>query len=363
MVVAHKAILGGAGGWTASVAKTRFIEDTADFASLEPCWNRLVSESAISTCHSTFEWLFTWWKHFSADRRLFLIAAYEGDQLAGLAPLYIGSGITEPRDLHFIGQGLSDYADLIVSRDRPDVVESLVSAALSRRSSWTGIDLEEIPSRSPDRIQLERLADDGAAGASWSPTVLCPYLPIAGDWDDFYRTRSEGFRHNLQNKLNRCERNGIELRYADHRLVDESFINEIVELSSRRNAADGHRSPFLNHPDLEFLREVLPLMGNHQYLHISEVRSQDGLLAFALAFCWQGTVYDWNTQYDPRYGQYSLGRVALKNLAEQAFRDGCHELDFMRGEESYKFQWTMLTRANLAFRSAKRSRCALESDI
>jgi CelD/BcsL family acetyltransferase involved in cellulose biosynthesis len=103
-------------------------------------------------------------------------------------------------------------------------------------------------------------------------------------------------------------------------------------------------------------------MGNRQYLRIAEVRSQDVLLAFALAFCWQGTVYDWNTQYDPRYGQYSLGRVALKNLAEQAFRDGCHELDFMRGEEPYKFQWTMLTRANLAFRSAKRGRCVLESD-
>jgi CelD/BcsL family acetyltransferase involved in cellulose biosynthesis len=69
-------------------------------------------------------------------------------------------------------------------------------------------------------------------------------------------------------------------------------------------------------------------------------------------------VYTWNTQYDPTYADYSLGRIVLVSFAEQSFREGCHELDFMRGEEPYKFQWTTLCRTNLALRSERSAQTA-----
>ena len=62
-------------------------------------------------------------------------------------------------------------------------------------------------------------------------------------------------------------------------------------------------------------------------------------------------MYTWNTQYDPAYSAYSLGRMALVKLAEKSFSEGCHELNFMRGEESYKFEWTQVSRTNLALRT------------
>jgi hypothetical protein len=45
--------------------------------------------------------------------------------------------------------------------------------------------------------------------------------------------------------------------------------------------------------------------------------------------------------------------MVLVSLAEQSFHEGCHELDFMRGEEPYKFEWTTLHRTNLALRSER----------
>src|SRR5450756_1576395 len=135
--------------------ETRLIEDSSAFALLEPFWNRIVVQSAANTCHSTFEWLFTWWRHFGADRQLLLIAAYEDSAPVGLAPLYVDACAAAFRNLHFIGQGLSDYADFITPRDRPDVTEALVSALLDLRSSWDGMDLEEIPAQSPNKALLD----------------------------------------------------------------------------------------------------------------------------------------------------------------------------------------------------------------
>jgi len=346
--------------------ETRLIKDSTEFASLEAFWNRLVAGSVANTCHSTFEWLFTWWKHFGADRRLLLIAAYEDSVPVGLAPLYVDACAAGFRNLHFIGQGLSDYADFITPRDRPDVTEALVLALLDLRSSWDGMDLEEIPAQSPNKALLDRAIEEGRVPAVWQTTVRCPYLPIEGRWEAFYGTMGKGFRHEVRNKLNRWNnlnkgrRNGLELRYVDRREVDNVFVDEVVALSDERRSADGHRSPFLNHPDQEFLREVLPLMGRRNQLRVGELRSGDALLAFMLAYHWQGVVYTWNTQYDPVYAAYSLGRIALVWLAEQSYREGCHELDFMRGEEPYKFEWTTLCRTNLALRTERTTQPAGE---
>jgi CelD/BcsL family acetyltransferase involved in cellulose biosynthesis len=349
--------------------ETKLIKDSTGFAALEPFWNRLVAGSVANTCHSTFEWLFTWWRHFGTDRRLLLLVAYEHDMPVGLAPLYVGNGITEPRDIHFLGQGLSDYADLIAPRDRPDVAETLVSALLDLRSSWDGVDLEEIPSQSPNKALLDHVIEAGTVPPVWQTTVQCPYLPIEGDWEAFYATMGKGFRHEVRNKLNRWNSRsngrieGLELRYVDRREVDSVFVDEVVALSGERQSADGHRSPFLNHPDREFLQEVLPLMGRRNQLRVGELRSGNALLAFMLGYQWQGVVYTWNTQYDPTYADYSLGRIVLVSFAEQSFREGCHELDFMRGEEPYKFQWTTLYRTNLALRSERSAQSAGDTQL
>jgi CelD/BcsL family acetyltransferase involved in cellulose biosynthesis len=349
--------MSGLGGRTS--VETRLIEDVAAFAQLEPFWNPIVVQSSSNTCHSTFEWLFTWWRYFSADRHLLLLVAYEHGTPAGLAPLYVGNGATESRDLHFLGQGLSDYADFIVPRDRLDIMEELVATVLAYRQLWNGVDLEEIPSESPSRGLLDRLRQVGGTPAVWQTTVRCPYLPIEGSWEAFYAAMGKGFRHEVRNKSNRwnklnsCPGKGQELCYVDRREVDGVFVNEVVALSDKRRSVDGHRSPFLNHPDQEFLREVLPLMGRRNQLRVTEVRSGNALLAFMLAYHWQGIVYTWNTQYDPALTAYSLGRIALVKLAEQSFREGCRELDFMRGEEPYKFEWTTLFRTNLALRSER----------
>jgi len=157
-------------------------------------------------------------------------------------------------------------------------------------------------------------------------------------WNDLLQHSSEAACHST---------------YVDRREADDTFITEAAELSARRQSFDGHRSPFLNHPDYEFLREVLPLMGRRNQLRIGELRSEGVLIAFLLSFYWRGVVYTWNTQYEPAMAEYSLGRLVLVRFAEQAFNEACHELNFMRGDETYKFEWTTLFRTNMALRSGE----------
>ncbi len=332
--------------------ETTIVTDQKGFAGLESQWNVLLTAGGTGTCHSTFEWLFTWWKHFGRDRQLVLVTTAEAGKLVGLAPFYSEADASGNRTLHFLGEGLSDYADLIVLPERPDITDALMAALLKDHAQWSAVDFEELPEWSVHSSFYERLAAAGGHAVLQGRTVRCPYLPITTTWEDFFSTMGNSFRHDLHNKQNRCLRSGITLQYSSRYTVDSVFLDAVVGLSAKRQLNDEHRSPFVNHPDQEFLRDVLPLMGRHHLLRIGELRNGDALVSFALAFYWNGVVYDWNTQYDPDYQQYSVGRMTLVSLIEQTFREKCREFDFMRGEEAYKFQWTSYTRSNRFVRSA-----------
>jgi CelD/BcsL family acetyltransferase involved in cellulose biosynthesis len=329
--------------------ETAVIRDSVGFEQLEPHWNHLLERGTAGGCHSTFEWLSTWWRHFGVGRQLLLAVASEDSVVVGIAPMYVD---TQRRSLHFIGQGLSDYADVLVPEGRTDIVRALIESVLGERSSWDAVGLEELPQASPNLAVIAACFAEAGVALSEHVTVKCPYLPITATWEEFWPSLGKSFRHDRHNKMNRCRRDGLELDYNDRRTVDSALLDEVVALSDRRRSFDTHRSPFLCHPDQEFLRDVLPLMGSRNQLRFGELRVEGRLAAFVLAYHWRGTVYDWNTQYDPDYYAYSLGRIVLATVVKQTFREGCHEFDFMRGEEDYKFQWTSLSRTNTALRTA-----------
>lgn len=329
--------------------ETAAIHDSVGFERLEPHWNQLLEHTVGGSCHSTFEWLNTWWRHFGVGRQLLLAVVTEGSAVVGIAPMYVD---TEGRSLHFIGQGLSDYADILVPEGRADVVKVLIGSVLRERSLWDTVALEELPQASPNRPVIVASFAEAGTVLSEHVTVRCPYLPISTSWEEFWPSLGRSFRHDRHNKMNRCRRDGLDLVHTDRRTVDQALLDEVIVLSGRRRDADGHRSPFLEHPDQEFLRDVLPLMGSRNQLRFGEMRVDGRLGAFVLAFHWRGVVYDWNTQYDPDYHAYSLGRIVLATVVKRTFHDGCSEFDFMRGEEDYKFQWTSLARTNIALRTA-----------
>ena len=49
-------------------------------------WNRLLEGSCSDTIFLTWEWCEAWWKAYGNDRSLFVLTAWEGSELVGIAP-------------------------------------------------------------------------------------------------------------------------------------------------------------------------------------------------------------------------------------------------------------------------------------
>jgi CelD/BcsL family acetyltransferase involved in cellulose biosynthesis len=60
-------------------------------------------------------------------------------------------------------------------------------------------------------------------------------------------------------------------------------------------------------------------------------------VASVLNFDLGGTLYMYNSGYDPAYSHYAVGLMSKALLLKDAIEQGRSCVDFMRGDESYKY--------------------------
>ncbi|TIX69389.1 MAG: glycosyl transferase, partial [Mesorhizobium sp.] len=91
--------------------RSEIIDDPAALEALAPRWRELWAHSRTATPFQCPAWLVPWWRTF-APGELATIAVWRGDDLVGLAPLYL-EHTTSGSKLLPVGISLSDYLDVL----------------------------------------------------------------------------------------------------------------------------------------------------------------------------------------------------------------------------------------------------------
>src|SRR5438132_1272377 len=111
------------------------IQDAQSFELLREEWEALLQASAANGLFLTWEWLATWWKHFSVERELFVLTARASGELMAIAPFSLrrcklGAWVEFLRT----GSVGSDYLDLTVRGGCESEVVQALGAYLARES-------------------------------------------------------------------------------------------------------------------------------------------------------------------------------------------------------------------------------------
>ena len=90
------------------------------------------------------EWLIPWWEH-SGSGRLTLVVFRSGDDLVGLAPLFLHEWQGR-RQVTLVGNGVSDYLDVIGA---PECASAAIDFLDEQREEWDLCDWQDLPATSP----------------------------------------------------------------------------------------------------------------------------------------------------------------------------------------------------------------------
>jgi CelD/BcsL family acetyltransferase involved in cellulose biosynthesis len=324
--------------------------DESGFAALRSEWNDLLRRSRFDTIFLTWEWQTTWWRYLGANRGpLYLLAARDGERLAGIAPLYLTND-ESGRTLRVVGcYEVADYLDLIIEAGREEAVLSafLEWLAGSGAPAWDALDLCNQPMPSLSHSRLPELARARGWSAEVTQEDVCPVIalprgsaePGYDGWEAYLATLDKKERHEIRRKLRRVEREapGAALRFVRGTDGLGDAVNAFIALHrlSRRD-----KDAFMNEQMQGFFHALAATCAERGWLQLSFLEIDGEAIASYFCFEYMNEVLVYNSGYDPQaYAQLSPGWVLLARLIQEAIVQGCARFDFLQGDEDYKHRF------------------------
>jgi CelD/BcsL family acetyltransferase involved in cellulose biosynthesis len=320
-----------------------FIHEVDPFQALEESWNERLSLSATNVPFLRHEFLSAWWhtrgggEWEGGD----LWVGVERDQdgaLRAAAPFFGVEDEAGRYVLMFLGTvEIADYLDLVVSESHVNgFVDLLLDALEESASEWDALELYNIPEASPTLKALEGAAKARGWEVDRSQLQPCPVVQLESTWEDYLAGLDGKQRQEMRRKMRRAHRHPLGV---DWRVIGpEDDILQATEQFMALMAHDADKQSFLT----DRMREQFKLLTEHAHkngwLHLSflDVGGERG--AGIMSFDYRNRIWIYNSGLDPAYHKLSLGWVILAHLFQWAIENGREAVDFLRGDETYKYR-------------------------
>jgi CelD/BcsL family acetyltransferase involved in cellulose biosynthesis len=355
------------------------VAERRPFESVDPAtWDRLALANPWATPFTSWCFHRAWWDAYGAgahDQTLVVVDPSAGRDAApvGIAPLMHRHEV-EPTDaaMHtkmrhghdlpltavrpnakavFFGASYhADYATVLAAPDDlPGVVEAVVDhlaheADPMHPMPWDVVDLRRLRCGDPAGDALAAAFGRREMAHGWTLNVeredVCPVviLPAGADMDGYLATLGKKERHEIRRKIRRAEAVG-EVRLDDSAdpLAD---LEAFIDLHQKRWGADGLFPPTPGGAASRvFFRRLFELSGPSCPVGLAFLTVGGRRIAAGIHFETADGYLYYNAGVDPDARELSPGVVMIARYVERALAAGKRRLDFLRGDEPYKYEW------------------------
>jgi CelD/BcsL family acetyltransferase involved in cellulose biosynthesis len=335
-------------------------------------WDVLVARTPWATPFSRHCVQRAWWDAYgdtAHDQTLVVRDEADPSQLVAIAPLMHRHEL-EPGDVaarttirHQAGAALkpvpesatavffgasyhADYATVLAAPE--DLAEACdaIAAALAAEdpSRWDVVDLRRMRAGDPAVDALAAAFENQATDSCWLVTReredVCPVLtlPAGVDFEGYLDTLDKKERHEVRRKMRRASAAG---RITLQRSADPSGdLDAFVELHQKRWGAEGLFPPTAGGvASRRFFAGLFESCAAAGVLDLCFLTIGGRRIAAGVTFDDGKSTYYYNAGVDPDARELSPGVVMVACYIQRAIELGRTRLDFLRGNEPYKYEW------------------------
>ncbi len=352
------------------------------FGTIAPAtWDRLAGRNPWATPFSSWAFHRAWWDAYGSsahDQTMVVVdptAGPDADPI-GIVPLMHrhevepsdaavhttlrhGSGIeltpvlATAKAVFFGASYHADYATILAAPGDLDRVAAAVAGELAAPSTvddehpapWDVVDLRRLKCGDPSAEALATAFRRVTAADRWAVTLeredVCPVATIPDevtDLDGFLAHLGKKERHEIRRKVRRAEAAGaVELTPSTEPLAD---LDAFIDLHQRRWGDAGLFPPTEGgDASRRFIRRLFEGFGPDGPVCLCFLTVGGRRIAAGITFEHGETVGYYNAGVDPDARDLSPGVVMVAKYVERAIRTGRRRLDFLRGDEPYKYEW------------------------
>jgi CelD/BcsL family acetyltransferase involved in cellulose biosynthesis len=367
-------------GSEATHPSPRLIVEQRAFDAVDPAtWDRLAARNPWVTPFSSWAFHRAWWDAYAANAHDQTLVVRDSGAHAAAGPVAIVPLMhrheVEPTDAethttirHAAGPALigvaptakavffgasyhADYATVLADPGVLPAVADAVAEHLAQPSSdpshprpWDVIDLRRLRCGDAAADELARAFRVREASRGWNVDLeredVCPVvtLPEGGRLDDFLSTLGKHTRHEIRRKLRRAQAAGeVRLTDSEHPLDD---LERFIELHQKRWGDEGLFRPTEGgRQSRVFLRRLFELFGDDGPLKLAFLTIGERTIGSGISIETPDRLLYYNAGIDPDARELSPGVVMCAMYVERALERGIRHLDFLRGNEPYKYEW------------------------
>jgi CelD/BcsL family acetyltransferase involved in cellulose biosynthesis len=320
---------------------TEILTDPARFATIQQAWRQLWQQSD-GYIFQSHEWLAGWLIGISGRKeiKLRIALAWDGDRLCGAMPCAVHrrSGL---RILTWAAQLFSDYCDCLLdpSYDGRTVLTVLWDG-LRRFGGFDLISLQQVRPDAKCQEFLDHLASIGSRLRHGERAERC--MRIENNWADgesFFRSLNKKARNNHTRGKRILAELGGEVAFRPVEAAEDggSLIDRIMHLKELWLRCNDPTSTLLG-ADKAILRAVLDSVWQSGLAKIFLLECDGKLAAASVNFVYAGRMEAYFTAYDAAFDRASPGTILIVEYARWSFDRGLTHVDFLRGEEAFKFR-------------------------
>jgi CelD/BcsL family acetyltransferase involved in cellulose biosynthesis len=274
-------------------------------------------------------WLRAVRRHLGVGGEPHIVSVHDGSRVVGIAPLCI-----EDHTARFLGNpDVCDYQDIIVV---PGFGEQVMAAVVSHLQA-RGLRRMELQSLRPEAAALKALqamAAHEGRDVHVEPDGVTYETLLPAAWDDYLMQLSGKQRHEVRRKLRRLESHG-------------AYAYKTAGIDETTDSATGHflrlfhmnridKAAFMDAAMADYFRELIGAASRLGILrlHLLEVVHEPA--AAVLCFDYGHERYLYNSAYDARYHDLSVGIISKVLSIRSGVETGCRRYDFLKGDEVYK---------------------------
>jgi CelD/BcsL family acetyltransferase involved in cellulose biosynthesis len=323
----------------------KVIKTLDEFKEIKTEWNQLLKNCASHVPFLRHEYLVPWWTTLGGGEweygDLYIVTANSVDgRLVGIAPLFHTTNLDGKSALMLIGSiEISDYLDVIAAdEDLPAFTEALLEH-LDRLEApaWDVLDLYNILEDSPTLALLEAAALKRGWSFKQEQVQPAPRISLPDSWEEYLAGIQKKQRHEIRRKIRRSESYFIPVRwyFAD----DENSLDDEIEAFLQLMAHDPSKEAFLTEIMRTQMRESIHTAYRAGWLQLAFLEVGDQKAAAYLNFDYGNILWVYNSGINFDFSDLSPGWVLLAYLIQWAIDHDHHTIDFMRGNEDYKYRF------------------------
>jgi CelD/BcsL family acetyltransferase involved in cellulose biosynthesis len=291
----------------------------------------------------TFEWQFLYWRHFGKKNSLRILTVFDGEKAVAIFPLAVHKRFGF-RELRFISSSLSDYDDVLITRNEARQKEAIRAAMdlLFRTNKWDILRLKG--------IRKDSLAFESMHSVLDSDIPLClflqehcdgaPQVDLTCGWDAYYSGLRKSFLSDIRTFQKRA---GENREYISGDVAEEKdllpLLEQFMQMHIKRRREAGDKSFFEDGKVRDFFCAVSREFFKRKWLDISQYKINDTIAAMEVGFIYNDRFYRYLAAFDSQFKKCAIGRLLLFEIIKRCFEKGLKNFDFMLGQEDYKRFW------------------------